>query len=87
MESIQKNSKLLPGVGKYNPDMRPKVLGNYLQKVKIGGFTDDAMFKGMQTPAAYSPVDLSIYKPRSTFTKIMKPLKPNPENESGTKLK
>lgn len=33
LESIQKKSKLIPGVGKYNPDLKPKVLGNYLQKV------------------------------------------------------
>ena len=44
LESIQKKSKLIPGVGKYNPDLKPKVLGNYLQKVQIGGFTDDAFF-------------------------------------------
>lgn len=33
LESIQKKSKLVPGVGKYNPDLKPKVFGNYLQKV------------------------------------------------------
>lgn len=78
---------MIPGVGKYDPDYKPKILGNYLQKVKIGGFTDDALFKGMQTPAAYSPVDTSIYKPRSTFTKIMKPIKPDPLKERGSKVK
>ena len=54
------------------------MLGNYLLRDKIGGFTDDALFKGMQTPGAYPHIDTDVYKRRTPFTKIMKPLKEDP---------
>ena len=87
LESIQKDAKAKPGVGKYNVATKAKVLGTYTQKNVGGTFTDDAIFKGMSVPAPYPSIDMNIYKNRTSFTKITKPINQNPALDRITKIK
>ena len=63
---------MIPGSGKYNPIKKTKILGNYLYKTRIGGFTDDAIARAYDTPGPYDLIDTERYKmPRSPFVKII----------------
>uniref|UniRef100_A0A7S3CNR6 Uncharacterized protein n=1 Tax=Strombidium rassoulzadegani TaxID=1082188 RepID=A0A7S3CNR6_9SPIT len=67
-------AKKTPGIGQYKTEgTKPKILGNYLQKSEGGGLTDDAIFRAMQTPPHYNPIELEKIKQRTSKWKIIKP--------------
>lgn len=80
--SVINEAKKFPGVGKYNIDQqKPKVLGNYLLKDTGGGFSDEAVFKGMSTPSHHNVIDMAITKNRTISYKIQKPKDAKPDNK------
>ena len=85
MDKIQKEAKEKPGVGRYETVKKQKIFGNYLTKEPIGGFTDDAQWRGMSTPSHYPQVEANVYMERIPFTKFYKTLKENDGNTRGLK--
>ena len=50
-----------------------KVIGNYLTKSSQSGMTEEAAYRGMQTPSHYKPINLDVVKQRTINWKIIKP--------------
>ena len=75
LEVIQKNAKFTPGVGKYeNVHQDAKILGCYKFQEPKSAFTEDAIWKGQQTPHQYPQIPMETYKFRKTMqTKFYKP--------------
>ena len=69
-ENVVKLAKNTPGVGKYEPEKKKRILGNYTYATVGGGFTDAAMYQGQQTPPHYQAIDLDKIKNRILSTKI-----------------
>ena len=72
---VQKKAKATPGVGKYeNLDLKPKIHGTYKFSTPKAAFTEEAIFKGLQTPHQYPQVPMETFKFRKTMhTKFYKP--------------
>ena len=48
-------------------------MGCYTQKSTGGGYTDEAAFRGMETPSHLNPIEMDKIKSRTLATKIIKP--------------
>ena len=62
IDVIEKQAKLTPGVGRYNPNRKPKIKGTYTIKVSKSGFTDEAIFFGNSSPSHYPAINPDFYK-------------------------
>lgn len=72
-EDLKRLSKLVPGVGTYDPKrFEPKVLGCPNSKLPKYSFIDEAKAIGKETPGHYKAVPLTLTRSRSAAWKIRK---------------
>lgn len=73
---IIKKSEKTPGVGKYELLKKNRILGNYKYNQERNGFTENAMFNGLQSPSTYDHINTDIYKNKTYSAKIWTQNKP-----------
>ena len=63
---MEKESAKTPGAGRYDPEKKRKILGNFKTTGFKSEFYEEAVYRGMATPSHYNSLNVEKYKMNRT---------------------